>query len=181
MLLAAVVTAWLFLAFNTGADNSYRLNAGDKLRIDIWQEENLRAEVVILPDGHINFPLVGAVPAAGKTTTELAATLKEKLADFIPGPEVNVSLLTLEGNVVYVIGEVTRPGPYVMSKNLTIVQALSMAGGLTPFADKNDIRVVRPGENGKTTALPFRYGDIEDGDELDSIILLQSGDTIIVP
>jgi len=179
--LVSALCLFLALAASARAEDIYRLNAGDKLRIDIWQEENLRAEVMILPDGMINFPLVGAVSAAGKTTTELAELLKQKLADFIPGPEVNVALVTLEGNVVYVIGEVIKPGPYIMSKNVNIVQALSMAGGLTPFAAKNDIHVVRKDRDNHTVSIPFRYADVEDGDKLDSIILLQSGDTVIVP
>lgn len=179
-ILASILLSVLLITPSRSED-SYRIQRGDKLKIDVWQEENLRADVLVLPDGMINFPLVGALPAAGKTTSELAALLKEKLADFIPGPEVQVSVITLEGNLIYVLGEVVRPGPFILTKNLTIVQALSMAGGLTPYAEKNDIHVVRHTEKGKTISLPFRYGDVEDGEDLDSIILLQSGDTIIVP
>ncbi|QSA98955.1 polysaccharide biosynthesis/export family protein [Methylococcus sp. EFPC2] len=179
--LALVYVGILWIPACSYAEDVYRLNTGDKLRIDVWQEENLRADVIVLPDGTINFPLVGSVPVAGKTTTELASVLKEKLSDFIPGPEVNVALVTLEGNVIYVIGEVTRPGPLIMTRNMTVVQALSMAGGLTPFAEKNDIHILRADQGRNTVSIPFRYGDVEDGDKLDSIVPLQSGDTIIVP
>ena len=82
--------------------------------IEVWQEENLRAEVMVSPDGTISFPLVSVIPAAGKTTGELKDLLRKKLEEYIPEPEVNVSLITVEGNLIYVIGEVTRPGPLIM-------------------------------------------------------------------
>ena len=163
------------------ADEGYLLNKGDKLRIEVWQEESLQREVMVSPDGTISFPLVGNIPAAGKTTGDLKALLRERLAEFIPEPEVNVSLLTVEGNAIYIIGEVIRPGPYVMQKHLDVMQALSLAGGLTIFAAKNDIHVVRRAADGRSTSIPFRYDDVEDGDNLDANILLQSGDTVIVP
>lgn len=177
--LGAVCLA-IFAGLST-ADTSYRLNPGDKVKVDVWGEENLHADVIVLPDGIINFPLIGATQAAGKTTAELAGAIKEKLTEFIPAPEVNVALITLEGNTIYVIGEVVRPGAYVMSKNLTIVQALSMAGGFTAFAERNGVHVVRRENDQHTISIPFRYTDVEDGEALDSIVVLQSGDTIIVP
>lgn len=177
------------LAFFTGlivnpsyaADERYQINKGDKLMIEVWQEENLRAEVMVSPDGTISFPLVGVIPAAGKTTGELKDLLRKKLEEYIPEPEVNVSLITVEGNLIYVIGEVTRPGPFIMPKHLDVMQALSMAGGLTPYAAKNDIHIVRRNPDGRSSSIPFSYGDVEDGDDLHTNILLQSGDTVIVP
>ncbi|AEG02600.1 polysaccharide biosynthesis/export family protein [Methylomonas methanica] len=178
-LLFMITLCVLNSSFATGA--GYRINQGDKLRIDVWQEENLHAEVMVSPDGTISFPLVGIVQAAGKTTDELQNVLREQLEQYIPGPEVNISLLTVEGNQVFVIGEVARPGPYVMTANLDVMQALSMAGGLTPFAAKNDIHVVRRAADGRVESMPFAYGDIEDGVNLDSNFLLKSGDTVIIP
>lgn len=162
-------------------DVSYRINKGDKLRISVWQEENLQAEVVVSPDGTISFPMIGVIEAAGKTIDEFQNLLREKLEEYIPGPEVNVSLLSADGNLIYVIGEVARPGAYVMTKNLDVMQALSMAGGLTPFADKNDVHILRRTAEGQSSSISFAYDDVEDGDNLDTNILLQSGDTIIVP
>lgn len=163
------------------ADTEYRINKGDKLKIDVWQEENLHAEVMVLPDGTISFPLVGIIQAAGKTADELQTFLQQRLEEYIPGPEVNISLITVEGNQIFMIGEVTRPGPYIMSKNLDVMQALSLAGGLTPYAAKNDIRILRRATDGFSETIPFAYGDVEDGDNLEANILLQSGDTVIVP
>ncbi len=163
------------------ASDGYRLNPGDKLEITVWQEENLKQEVVVLPDGTISFPLVGHVPAAGKTTEDLVGLLRERLSQYIPDSEINVRLLAAEGNMIYVTGEVKKPGAFVMTRPMDVMQALSMAEGVTEFAKKNSIIVLRREADGKTKSLPFEYGDVEDGENLDTNILLQSGDTIVVP
>ncbi|MGY6276076.1 polysaccharide biosynthesis/export family protein [Methylomonas sp. MgM2] len=178
---AVMLLFGIFVAPSFAIDESYRINKGDKLKINVWQEENLQSEVAVSPDGTISFPMVGIVQAAGKTIEEFQNLLRERLEEYIPGPEVNVTLLSADGNLIYVIGEVARPGPYPMNKNLDVMQALSMAGGFTPFAAKNDIRILRHDLEGHSKTIPFAYGDIEDGDALDTNILLQSGDTIIVP
>jgi polysaccharide export outer membrane protein len=163
------------------ADDVYRLNPGDRLEITVWQEENLKQEVVVLPDGTISFPLVGHVAAAGKTTGDLVSLLRERLSKFIPDSEINVRLLAAEGNMIYVTGEVAHPGAFVMTRPTDVMQALSMAGGLTAFAKKNSIIVLRREADGRTRSLPFEYGDVEDGENIESNILLQSGDTIVAP
>lgn len=163
------------------AGEVYRLNPGDKLEITVWQEEKLKQEVVVLPDGTISFPLVGHVAAAGKTTEDLVVLLRERLSKFIPDSEINVRLIAAEGNKIYVTGEVARPGVFVMTSPTDVMQALSMAGGLTAFAKKNSIIVLRREAGGRSRSLPFEYGDVEDGDNIESNILLQSGDTVVVP
>ncbi len=178
---ALILALVLFVPPSFATDKSYRINKGDKLKISVWKEEELNAQVMVLPDGTITFPIVGVVPVAGKTLDELQVLLRKRLEAFIPGPEVNVSLLALEGNVIYIIGEVARPGPYVMTKNLKVMQALSLAGGLTPFASRNDIRILREVADGRTISIDFEYGDVEDGDNLETNILLQSDDTIVIP
>jgi SLBB domain./Polysaccharide biosynthesis/export protein. len=135
----------------------------------------------VLPDGTISFPLVGHVPAAGKTTEDLVRLLQERLDKFIPDSEINVRLLAAEGNLVYVTGEVAHPGQFVMKGPMDVMQALSMAGGLTAFAKKNSIIVLRRQADGQTRSFPFEYGDVEDGENIESNILLQSGDTIVAP
>ena len=173
---------WLFgQTFILAAEDGYRLNPGDKLEITVWQEENLHAETVVLPDGTVSFPLVGHVPAAGKTSEEFVGVLRERLSQFLPSPEINVRLLAAEGNVVYVTGEVLHPGAFVMKGPMDVMQALSMAGGFTAFAKKNDILILRRETGGHSRALPFEYGNIEDGERLESNILLRSGDTVVVP
>jgi polysaccharide export outer membrane protein len=173
---------WLsYQPLSCAGDESYRLNPGDKLEITVWKEEDLHSEVVVLPDGTISFPLVGHVPAAGKTTTELVGLLKERLNPYISDPEINIRLLAAEGNTIYVLGEVAHPGAIVMKSPLDVMQALSMAGGFTTFAKKNSIRILRREANGRSKTIPFEYGDVEDGENMESNILLKSGDTIVVP
>lgn len=167
-------------AFALAAD-VYRLNPGDKLEITVWEEDKLKQEVVVLPDGTISFPLAGRIPAAGKTTDDLVILLRERLSKFIPDAEINVRLIAAEGNLIYVTGEVTKPGKFVMKGPTDVMQALSMAEGLTKFAKKNSIIVLRREADGRTRSLPFEYGDVEDGENIESNILLQSGDTIVVP
>lgn len=167
-------------AFALAAD-IYRLNPGDKLEITVWEEEKLKQEVVVLPDGTISFPLAGRIPAAGKTTDDLVILLRERLSKFIPDAEINVRLIAAEGNLIYVTGEVTKPGKFVMKGPTDVMQALSMAEGLTKFAKKNSIIVLRREADGRIRSLPFEYGDVEDGENIESNILLQSGDTIVVP
>ncbi|MGJ0484009.1 MAG: polysaccharide biosynthesis/export family protein [Methylomicrobium sp.] len=163
------------------ADDSYRLNPGDTLEITVWEEEKLKQEVVVLPDGTISFPLVGHIAAAGKTTDELAGLLRERLGKFISDAEINVRLLAAEGNLIYVTGEVTKPGKFVMKGPTDVMQALSMAEGLTEFAKKSSIIVLRRGADGRIKPLPFDYGEVEDGENVQSNILLRSGDTLVVP
>lgn len=171
----------LFHPLHLSAADSYSLNPGDKLEITVWQEENLHAEVVVLPDGTVSFPLVGHIPAAGKTTEEFARLLKTRLNEFMPNPEVDVRLKAADGNMIYVTGEVAHPGAFVMTRPTDVMQALSMAGGLTAFAKRNDIRILRRQRDGQPRSFPFTYDDVEDGEQLDTNILLQSGDTVVVP
>ena len=173
MLLATVIPAW--------AADTYRLNPGDKVEISVWQEENLKAQVVVQPDGSISFPLVGTVPASGKSTDELVALLKARLTKFVPDPEINVRLVEAEGNMIYVTGEVTKPGAFVMKRPTDVMQAISMAGGLTTYAKKNSIVVLRREADGQTKKFPFEYGEVAAGDDIDTNILLHSGDTVVVP
>jgi polysaccharide export outer membrane protein len=173
----------LFLSNQTFAlaTEVYRLNPGDKLEITVWEEEKLKQEVVVLPDGTVSFPLAGHVVAAGKTTEDLVILLRERLSKFIPDSEINVRLLSAEGNKIYVTGEVAHPGMFVMTSPTDVIQALSMAGGLTSFAKKNSIIILKRETSGRIRSLSFEYGDVEDGENIESNILLQSGDTIIVP
>ena len=172
---------WLSYQAFALAGDVYHLNPGDKLEITVWEEEKLKQEVVVLPDGTISFPLVGHVAAAGKTTEDLVKLLRERLSKFIPDSEINVRLLSAEGNLIYVTGEVKNPGKFVMKGPTDVMQALSMAGGLTTFAKKNSIIILRREADGRTKSLPFEYGDVEDGENIESNILLQSGDTIVAP
>jgi len=158
----------------------YKIQPGDVLEISVWKEESLLRQVLVRPDGGMSFPLVGDVQAAGKSIEELQGVVTQRLTKYIPDPVVTVSTHQLNGNKVYVIGKVNRPGEFVANRYIDVVQALSVAGGMTPYAAANKIKVLRR-ENGKLKSIPFRYGDIEKGENLQQNIVLQSGDVVLVP
>jgi len=159
---------------------SYRVQPGDILQVSVWKEEGLDREVLVRPDGGISFPLVGDVNADGKAVEELRAEIAQQIERYIPDPVVTVEVRQIFGNRVYVIGKVNQPGAYVMTRDLDVMQALSVAGGTTPFAALNNIQILRR-TNGKQIAIPFRYGDVEHGRALAQNILLRSGDILVVP
>jgi len=158
----------------------YRIIPGDVLQITVWKEEELNQEVLVLNDGTINFPLIGTIEAAGKTAAELQDTIKNKLGKLIPDASVTVAVKAALGHTVSVIGQVAKPGELVMGHDLSVMQALSQAGGLTPYADDGRIIILRR-ENGKETSIPFPYDDVIHGDELDKDIVLRPGDVVVVP
>ena len=164
----------------TASGEIYRIQPGDVLEISVWKEESLLREVLVRPDGGLSFPLVGNIQAAGESVEALQAEVAERLTKYIPDPVVTVSIRQLSGNKVYVIGKVARPGEFVANRYMDVVQALSVAGGMTPYAASNKVKVLRR-ENGVLKSIPFRYGDIEKGKDLDQNIILQSGDVVLVP
>jgi polysaccharide biosynthesis/export protein len=158
----------------------YLLNPGDELEVAVWKEPDLTKKVIVRPDGKISFPLTGDVLATGRTVAQVQTEISNKLKTYIPDPVVTVSVTGIEGNKIYVIGQVNKPGAYVMNPRYTVLQALSLAGGMTPFAATNDIMVLR--KNGaQQRSLPFRYGDVSRGRGLEQNVLLEAGDVVIVP
>jgi polysaccharide export outer membrane protein len=178
-----VILLWLGNAAYAGdpADmGSYRLQPGDVLSIVVWKETDLQTEVLIRPDGGISFPLAGDIPAAGLTTSELRTELELRVRKLIPDAVVTVSVKAPNGNRVYVIGKVNRPGDFPLLRPTDVLQALSLAGGATPFADTDKIRVLHR-DGTEQTSTRFRYSDVARGRHLEQNILLKSGDTVIVP
>ena len=179
--LPRLLAALLLPALAVAQDGmSYQIQPGDILEISVWNEENLLKQVLVRPDGGMSFPLVGNVQAAGKSVVELQSLVTQKLSRYIPDPVVTVSTQQLGGNKIYVIGKVAKSGEVIANRNMDVVQALSVAGGMTPYAAANKIKILRRA-NGKLTAIPFKYGDIEKGDNLQQNIILQSGDVVVVP
>ncbi|MES2365072.1 MAG: polysaccharide biosynthesis/export family protein [Pseudomonadota bacterium] len=163
-----------------GADKGYKIGAGDVLEISVWKEDTLKKEVLVRPDGGVSFPLVGDMHVAGETAEQLQQEITKKLDKYIPDAVVSVALLKVKSNTIYVIGKVNKPGDYVAGSYIDVMQALSMAGGLTPFAAENDIKVLRRGEHGEV-ALPFQYARVKKGEHLEQNILLKGGDVVVVP
>lgn len=172
----------LFTNMTIGAElpESYTLQEGDVLDVSVWGEETLKKEVRVLPDGSITFPLAGRVDVSNATTTEVEKRITEKLKTYLPDPQVTVVISSIEGNRVYVIGKVLKPGPVPLLSPLTVLQALSQAGGLDKFADGDDIKVLRTSNNVQNT-ISVDYDKLIDGKNLESNILLKTGDTILVP
>ncbi len=162
------------------AEATYQLNPGDVVRISVWREEELLREARIQPDGTVSYPLVGSVPAAGQTPDQVAAAISDRLARFIPEAVVTVELLEAQGYRVYVIGEVDRPGEYQLSQPITVMQALSIAGGLTPFAGTRGIQILRT-STAEQQRITFDYKAVASDGQLDRNIFLEAGDTVIVP
>ena len=161
-------------------DESYKILPGDMLQISVWGEENLQGEVLVRPDGALSFPLCGDISARNQSVSELQEEIKKRLSRYISDPVVTVSVAQVLGNKVYVIGQVTRPGVFVVNPQVDVLQALSMAGGTTPFAKLNDIKILRRTGDSQQ-ALQFRYDDVIKGRNLTQNIILQSGDVVVVP
>lgn len=158
----------------------YRLGAEDVLLVSVWKDEQLTREVVVRPDGMFSFPLVGDIQAENQTVEDIRGELVKRLTKYIPNPNVSVAVTKVASYKVYVVGRVNKPGEYVIGHYTDVLQALSLAGGLTPFAGENDIKVMRRVRGGQQ-AIPFRYGDIRKGRDLEQNILLQRGDVVMVP
>ena len=181
LLLACCVIMALAWATNVMAqDPNYTVKPGDLLSISVWKEPDLQKETLVRPDGSFSFPLVGEVDAKGKTVADLNRTLSTRLTKFISDPVVTVSIQEVKGNKVYVLGQVNKPGEFIVNPSVNIMQALSMAGGMTPFAATNDIIVLR-GQGKQQNAMAFRYNDVVRGRSLDTNIELLSGDIVVVP
>ena len=168
------------LATSAESNSIYKLNQGDTLFISVWGDETLKKEVKVLPDGSISFPLAGRIEVANTSTPEVEKTLTEKLKTYLSDPNVSVVVTNTDGNRVYIIGKVLKPGPFALTAPTTILQALSYAGGLDKFADLKEIKVLRNGGKGQVT-IPVNYDKLINGQDLDSNILLHTGDTILVP
>ena len=162
------------------SDPSYIIGPMDVLEIQVWKEPDFSRNVLVRPDGKITLPLVGDIPASGMNTMGLKALLAEKLQNFVSNPEVTVIVLESRSKNFYIIGKINRPGTYPLNPDMTVLQAISVAGGLAEWADKDSIRIIRRSE-GKEEILPFDYEKVITGKELEQNILLKPNDTIIVP
>lgn len=165
---------------NVAAGEAYEVQPGDLLFISVWKEPELQKEVLVRPDGAISFPLSGEINSKNKSAEQLRVELTDRLSRYIPDLVVTVSVLEINGNKVFVIGQVNRPGEFIVNPRVDVMQALSMAGGTTPFADLKNIRILRRTKTGQT-ALEFRYDEVVRGRELQQNIILESGDVVVVP
>ncbi len=161
-------------------DPSYVIGEEDQLNINVWKEPEITRTVPVRPDGKISLPLINDVQASGLTPSQLALSITERLRKFIAEPQVTVIVTQINSRRVYIMGEVSRPGAYPLLPNMTVLQALSSAGGFSQFANLKGIYVLRA-ENGKQTKFPFNYKDVIKGQRAEQNIILKPGDTIVVP
>jgi polysaccharide export outer membrane protein len=161
-------------------DPNYVIGAQDVLDINVWKEPDVSRIVPVRPDGKISLPLLNDVQAAGLTPAQLAAQVTESLKKYVTNPQVTVIVATINSQRVYILGEVTRPGAFPLLPGMSVLQALSSAGGFTQFAKVKSI-FIRRIENGKEAKYPFNYREVINGKRPEQDILLKAGDTIVVP
>ncbi len=160
---------------------NYLLSPGDLIEISVWKEEGMQKEqILVAPDGNITFPLAGTIMAGGKPMFAVEEAIAARLANYIADPVVTIKLLQNNGNTIFVIGKVNKPGQYPANRRIDVMQALSLAGGLTVYANENSIHVLRRVGN-DVKIFPFDYNDVLDGEHLEQNIILQAGDTVTVP
>ena len=179
--LGAVLAAAAAAALASPPDPPYTVEPGDTLLVSVWKEPELQRPVLVEPDGTFSFPLCGEIDAHDKTVGQLQQQIAQHLARYITDPVVTVSLQKIAGNRVYVIGQVTKPGDFIVNPRVNVMQAISMAGGTTPFASLGSIKIIRRTNNGGQEALPFNYNDVIHGNDLSQNITLQAGDVVVVP
>ena len=162
------------------ADPNYVIGPQDVVDINVWKEPELSRSVPVRPDGKISLPLVNDVQAAGLTPGQLGAQITSDLTKYVTSPQVTVIVAQINSQRIYVLGEVTRAGSYTLLPDMTVLQALSDAGGFTAFANSKKVYVLRQ-DGGKQQKIPFNYKDVINGKDPSQNIALKAGDTIIVP
>ncbi len=159
-------------------EEAFRIGREDVVDIAVWRDPDLSRVIPVRPDGFISMPMIGEVKAAGLTPVDLAEQIKGKLQAFVQDPKVTVIVREVNSTRVYLTGEVAHPGSYPLRGTVSLIQAVALAGGFSDFANRDRIVVIRPGKDGGK--YPVRYSDLMD-DEHHSEVLLQSGDTVVVP
>jgi polysaccharide export outer membrane protein len=161
------------------SDPAYRIGVEDLLFIAVWREPELTREVPVRPDGKISLPLLQDVHAADKTPAELGEEIRRRLEEFLTNPTVNVVVREVNSLKVYLLGEVVRPGPVNLRSKMRLLQAIAMAGGVTPFGGRNGVVIYRKLESGERV-IRVSYKDIVSGKAPDDNMLLQPDDTIVI-
>ena len=161
------------------ASDSYVIGASDVLTITVWKEPTLSGSLLVRPDGMVSVPLLGDVQASGMTPLQLADQISTKLKKYIQDPNVSVVLTQINSKKVYLLGEVAKKGPMEMTPGMTLLEAISSAGGLTDYANTKKMYILRD-DAGKHEKIPVHYKEALKGNsELN--LVLKSGDTIVVP
>jgi polysaccharide export outer membrane protein len=159
---------------------TYVIGENDVLDIDVWKEKEISRSIPVRPDGKISLPLIGEIPASGMTPLQLQEDIARRLKDFLANPAVTVIVTDPRSHHFNVMGTVAKPGSYPLSQSTTVLDAISLAGGFRDFAKETKIYVLR-NVAGKQTRLPFNYKDAIKGKNPEKNVVLQPGDTVVVP
>jgi polysaccharide export outer membrane protein len=157
----------------------YTIGTDDVLSIVFWRDKDMSADVVVRPDGKISLPLLNDVDAAGLTPEQLRAKLTEAASKFVTDPNATVVVKEIKSRKVFITGNVTKPGPYPLNGEMTVLQLVAVAGGLLEYADAKNIMVMRT-ENGRPQSFKFNYNDVTHQKHLEQNIPLKPGDTVVV-
>jgi len=182
IVLCAIVVGLMIPALShaQNAGLEYRIGPEDVLRISVWQDETLDREVLVRPDGGVSFPLAGDIQVSGRTPLEVQDEIRSRLRRYLQDAEVTVSVEKVSGYRIFVLGEVEKPGQHTLGSYVDVVQALTLAGGFTPYANKRNIQILRRKDGGETS-FEFDYRTVSRGRGLQQNIILHSGDVVIVP
>jgi polysaccharide export outer membrane protein len=161
-------------------DPNYIIGPEDEVIVNVWKEVDLSRSVPVRPDGKISMPLLNDVQASGLTPMQLGAEITARLKKFISDPQVTIIVSKVNSQRIYLVGEVTHAGAYPLVPNMTVLEALSSAGGCTPFAKQTKIYLLRM-ENGQEIRRPFNFKEVLNGQRMEQNVMLKAGDTIVVP
>ncbi len=180
VMLALCAPSGLWAQDSEGPTPLYVIQPSDILEVFVWKEPDLSRRVLVRPDGRISFPLVQDLQAAGLTPAELKEKIEGLLKQFIASPNVTVIVEEIRNYRIYVTGKVNNPGSFTLEKPVTVLQALSLAGGFAEFANESDVKVVRT-YGDQYMYLDFNYKDVIKGKNTEQNIVLRSGDVVVVP
>jgi polysaccharide export outer membrane protein len=164
-----------------GSGDDYLIGADDVLAINVWKEPDLSRTVPVRPDGRITLPLIGDIAASGTTPRQLQASIEQDLTKYMAKPAVTVIVQEAKSHKFNIVGEVQKPGSYVLTGPLTVLDAIALAGGFRDWAKVKSIYVLRPGPNGSQSKLAFNYKKVIKGNDGEQNIQLKTGDTVVVP
>jgi polysaccharide export outer membrane protein len=181
LLAACLLAVWMTNSAAAQTTTDYHIHPGDKILIGLYDDPKMQpVEITVAPDGKLAFPLIGVISAGGKTVDQLRVEMETKLKKFVSEPVVTVAVTQVLGNVAYVIGQVNKPGSFIMNPTINVLQALALAGGGNPYAKMDGIIILRSAPGGQRV-LSFHYGQVASGRNLEQNVQLEAGDVVVVP
>jgi polysaccharide export outer membrane protein len=168
-------------AVRSAAQESFKIGADDVLAVSVWKEPEISRTVTVRSDGKISLPLIGELEAGGRTPRQLEVEISARLKAYVSDPDVTVIIQEIRSQKFNVLGMVTRPGSYPLTKPTTVLDAIASAGGFRDFAKQKDIYILRRDPDGSQKRLPFNYKDVIKGRNIAQNIVLESNDTIVIP